>query len=204
MALPAEGSRVPVDRESPERPRRRRHRRLALRLLLGVAVVVGGTHLTIALVSLGLQAAGPGQAVVAGVDTIIDLRAEDDLGVDDAALAELGVERVAIPVRDGQVPPRRDLERFLASVDASDGPVFVHCGAGVGRTGAVVAAYLGRQGVSGTTIVERNLAVGPPSVEQLAFAAEGGDHRPASAVVAVSRMIDSPRRAWVRVTDWLS
>jgi hypothetical protein len=45
-----------------------------------------------------------------------------------------------------------------------------------------------------------NLAVGPPSLEQLAFAAslDAGEpaKRPNVAIVAVSRTLDAPRRIW--------
>ncbi|MFF8190380.1 protein-tyrosine phosphatase family protein [Streptomyces bobili] len=44
----------------------------------------------------------------------------------------------------------------------------MHCGAGVGRTGTMAAAYLVQSGEkSSTAAVRRNLAVGPPSIEQI-------------------------------------
>ena len=134
----------------------------------------------------------------AGVRTVIDLRAEDDLDVDEERLHQLGLERVAIPMRDGQTPSPAQIGQFLAAVEASPGPTFVHCGAGVGRTGTVAAAYLVATGQSDEwTALRRNLAVGPPSLEQLAFVAglDDGD-RPSAVLVAVSRVLDAPRRIW--------
>ena len=139
-----------------------------------------------------------------GVTTVVDLRAEDGLHVDTELLDELGLERVTIPMRDGQTPTSEQVDRFLAVVAASKGPVFVHCGAGVGRTGTMVAAYLVHTGeAGGLDAVRRNLSVGPPSLEQLVFAAtlhDGETARPPVAIVAASRVLDAPRRIWTRLT----
>lgn len=134
----------------------------------------------------------------AGVDTVVDLRGEENLSVDEGMLGRLGLRRIAIPIRDGQLPTDAQIDRFLAAVAGSE-RVFVHCGAGVGRTGTMVAAYLVRSGrADGWSAVERNLSVGPPSLEQIAFVAQGTDRRPSPVVVAVSRVLDAPRRLWSR------
>lgn len=132
-----------------------------------------------------------------GVTTIVDLRAEEGITVPEDALADAGVRWIHIPIRDGQTPTAEDVESFLAAIDESDGPVFVHCGAGVGRTGAMVAAYLAETGqADGAMRVVANLAVGPPSLEQIVYAAGTGDgvSTPNLAVVAASRVLDGPRR----------
>ena len=134
----------------------------------------------------------------AGAGTVIDLRAEENIHIDEDRLHWLGLERVAIPIRDGQTPTPAEIRQFMAAVAASQGPVFVHCGAGVGRTGTMVAAYLVANGQSDEwTAMRRNLAVGPPSLEQLAFVAglDDGD-RPGTVLTAVSRILDAPRRIW--------
>jgi len=134
----------------------------------------------------------------AGVTTVIDLRAEEDIVVPQELLAELGVTHVAIPIRDGQTPRQDQVEQFLDAVDASEGTVYLHCGAGVGRTGTMAAVYQVSRGGGGWSAMRANLAVGPPSLEQLAFAAalEVGEapQRPNVALVAVSRTFDAPRR----------
>jgi protein-tyrosine phosphatase len=140
-----------------------------------------------------------------GVTRVIDLRAEDDVDVDTAWLASIGIEYVRLPVRDGQIPSRAEVERFLDAVRTSDGTVFVHCGAGVGRTGTMAAAWLVASGQAAPReALRRNLSVGPPSLEQLAWVARLGDGDPDNfgrlnpAIVALSRTLDAPRRLWSR------
>ncbi|HYX44641.1 MAG TPA: dual specificity protein phosphatase family protein, partial [Acidimicrobiales bacterium] len=134
----------------------------------------------------------------AGTTTIVDLRAEDGLEADNALVESLGMRLIRIPVRDGQTPSSSQIAAFLEATQQSEGTVFVHCGAGVGRTGAMVGAYSVASGeLNAGGAVRRNLAVGPPSLEQLAFVAGLGDdgiERPNVAVRAVSRVLDSPRR----------
>ena len=139
----------------------------------------------------------------AGITTVVDLRAEDGLEHDAQVVRELGMKLVHIPLRDGQVPSDDEVEAFLAATHGSAGPIFVHCGAGVGRTGAMVGAYQVAQGeLSRGTVLRRNLAVGPPSLEQIAFVArmgEGQTEKPGALLTAVSRVLDAPRRIWSRV-----
>lgn len=136
----------------------------------------------------------------AGTTTVVDLRAEDGLEADQALVESLGMRLIRIPVRDGQTPSSSQIAAFLEATHQTEGTVFVHCGAGVGRTGAMVGAYTVANGdLNGRGAVVRNLAVGPPSLEQLAFVA-GFDadeiDRPNVAVRAVSRVLDAPRRIW--------
>jgi protein-tyrosine phosphatase len=137
-----------------------------------------------------------------GVTTIVDLRAEDDLTVDDELLSALGLHRVAMPIRDGQLPSADQVRAFIKIVDDSPGVVFVHCGAGVGRTGSIVASYLVATGkASPKDALRRNLTVGPPSLEQVSYVAhlDADFDRPNPGLVAVSRLLDAPRRLWARV-----
>lgn len=139
-----------------------------------------------------------------GVTTVIDLRAEKNLAIDESLYERLGLERIAIPIRDGQAPTAAEVSTFLNAVGGSKGAVFVHCGAGVGRTGTMVASYLVATGqANGVGAVRRNLAVGPPSLEQIVFAAQlgaGDVDAPPAPIVAVSRVLDAPRRIWVNLT----
>lgn len=136
-----------------------------------------------------------------GVGTVIDLRAEPEAGADDAFIESLGLRVVHLPIRDGQVPSPTQIDVMLSVVATAEGLVFLHCGAGVGRTGAMAGAYLVRTGqASAPAALRRNLAVGPPSLEQISFVAglDNDADRPGAAVVALSRMLDAPRRLWSR------
>ncbi len=138
----------------------------------------------------------------AGISTVVDLRAEEGIEHDAQVVTDLGMRMVRLPVRDGQTPSNEEIETFLSAVRESDGKVFVHCGAGVGRTGAMVGAYQVAQGdLSGAAALRRNLAVGPPSLEQIAFVAamdDDGLDKPGAVLTAVSRVLDAPRRMWSR------
>ncbi|MFI2433837.1 dual specificity protein phosphatase family protein [Streptomyces sp. NPDC018693] len=135
-----------------------------------------------------------------GFSTVVDLRAEKLTAAQLAAPEKAGLDVVRMPIRDGQTPTPEQVKRFQEVVANASGPVFVHCGAGVGRTGAVVASYLVQTGEeSPTSAVRRNLAVGPPSVEQIYYALSLDRQeakQPPPAVVAVSRLVDAPRRIW--------
>ena len=140
----------------------------------------------------------------AGISTVVDLRAEEGIEGDGDTVRQLGMKFVHIPVRDGQAPSTEEVEAFLQATRQAEGPVFVHCGAGVGRTGAMVGAYeVAQRELKGSTALRRNLAVGPPSLEQIAFVAGMGDgaglDRPGAMVTAVSRVLDAPRRIWSRM-----
>ncbi|MFB9505083.1 dual specificity protein phosphatase family protein [Streptomyces aurantiacus] len=135
-----------------------------------------------------------------GFSAVVDLRAEDLSAAQLAGPHKAGLDVVRLPVRDGQTPTPYQVRRFLGVVGTAPGPVFVHCGAGVGRTGTMAAAYLVQAGQkSPSSAVRRNLAVGPPSIEQIYYALSLGPSRaeqPPLPVVAVSRLVDAPRRMW--------
>ena len=78
-----------------------------------------------------------------GVKTVINLRGDDGLALDEEREAEsLGMKYVNLPLSLGGRPSREQIARALALIDAPENqPVFVHCRKGADRTGVVVAAY---------------------------------------------------------------
>lgn len=133
-----------------------------------------------------------------GITTVIDLRAEDLSERQLGHPREAGLDLVRLPIRDGQTPTEEQVASFLTAVENAPGPVYVHCGAGVGRTGAMAAAYLVTTGQADSQQAAlRNLAVGPPSVEQIYYALTtdpGDTTQPPFPVQALSRALDAPRR----------
>lgn len=134
------------------------------------------------------------------VDVVVDMRAEALDEPLDEVVEELGMRLVRIPIRDGQTPTAEQVARFLDVVSSTDGTVYFHCGAGVGRTGAMAAAYRAavQTEVSNLRLVWQNFQIGPPSIEQIWYAAtvDAGEvpSQPPTWVSAVSRVFDGPRR----------
>ncbi len=139
-----------------------------------------------------------------GVTTIVDLRAAATPEELDAP-RRLGFEVVHLPVHDGQTPSDELIRQLVDIVERSEGLVFIHCQAGVGRTGSVSAAYRVWKGESSTTqALTDNMAIGPPTLEQVAFTLgleEGQAGSPSFPVVVASRVLDSPRQLWNSLFD---
>ena len=76
-----------------------------------------------------------------GVNTVIDLR-NDPTAYEKAAVEALGMKYVSIPMSGWKSPKQSDVDTFLALVNNPEtGKFFVHCKAGIHRTGVVGAAY---------------------------------------------------------------
>jgi hypothetical protein len=87
----------------------------------------------------------------AGVTYFLDLTEEGELpSYRGLLLGKARYRRMAIP--DFDVPPERAMRRTLDLIDRrllEGDVVYVHCRAGLGRTGTVVGCYLARHGLNG-------------------------------------------------------
>lgn len=76
-----------------------------------------------------------------GVTTVIDLR-NDPTAYEKGAVEALGMKYVNIPMSGWKTPQQKDIDAFLELVNKEEtGTFFVHCKAGIHRTGVVGAAY---------------------------------------------------------------
>jgi atypical dual specificity phosphatase len=72
------------------------------------------------------------------------------------------------PLEDMEAPGEEQLDRAVSAINkalAANMPVAVHCGAGLGRTGVVLAAYLVSRGMTAQAAIARVRRLRPHSIE---------------------------------------
>lgn len=102
-----------------------------------------------------------------GIGALVSLTEER---LPDDEVRNRGLEYVHIPIRDFDTPTFRQIEEFVGFVDGNirDGrAACVHCTAGLGRTGTMLACYLVSRGTSAFDAINRVRAIRPGSIETL-------------------------------------
>ena len=100
-----------------------------------------------------------------GIRLVINLH---QTPVSPAALAAAGLRAVHLPVPDFTPPTVAQLESGVAAIDAALAAgerVAVHCGAGLGRTGTLIAAWLVTRGRNADGAIAEVRARRPGSIE---------------------------------------
>ena len=83
-------------------------------------------------------------------------------------LADVGLTEIHLPIPDFTAPTSALLDEAVDAITqtvAADQAVAVHCHAGLGRTGTVVAAWLVSTGISPATAIAKVREIRPGSIE---------------------------------------
>lgn len=95
--------------------------------------------------------------VAAGVRHFIDLTRPGEMPSYVPLLPAVATYR-SLPIADHSVPENpqqmREIQRVLAQLLASGGAVYVHCRAGIGRTGITIGCWLRERGVPASAALE--------------------------------------------------
>jgi len=101
----------------------------------------------------------------AGIRAVVSLL---NIPSDVAVYESAGFSYLCLPVADGGAPTEaqaREFVRFVNQQLSEQRPVAVHCEAGLGRTGTMLAVYLISKGESAEAAIQRIRSVQPGAIE---------------------------------------
>ena len=81
---------------------------------------------------------------------------------------DAGLLVMHVPVEDMEAPTQEQLDRCVSAIEKANEQqmgVAIHCGAGMGRTGVVLACYLVAKGMTAQNAIARVRRLRPGSVE---------------------------------------
>jgi atypical dual specificity phosphatase len=83
-------------------------------------------------------------------------------------MAAAGIDMLHVPIRDFTPPTPADIEQFIDTARFyrhENKAIVVHCGAGIGRTGTMIACYLVDKGLSPDEAIRTVRSTRPGSIE---------------------------------------
>src|SRR5208283_454491 len=100
-----------------------------------------------------------------GIQVVLSLT-EDPLRRD--WVNDAGLMAVHVPVVDMESPTQEQLEKCLSIIERAHQhqmPVLVHCSAGLGRTGVILACYFVAKGLTAQNAISKVRRLRPGSIE---------------------------------------
>ena len=102
-----------------------------------------------------------------GIEAIVSLT---EIPLHKTLIEEFGFEYKHIPIPDLASPAQEQIEEFVFFVNnltTSKKKIVVHCDAGIGRTGTMLACYLVNKGCSANTAISEVRKKRPGSIETI-------------------------------------